>query len=146
MSKKPNPADASAAMTDGIATMARQSVDQAQAAFEKASELAHGNVQMMDAAAGAYKQRLADLQLKAIEITQDNMNAAFEFARRALSVRDLTEGMSLQQDFIKAQAEAMQRQASQLNELSMALAKETVKPVQDSMTKSFANVGKTFGK
>jgi len=146
MSKKPNPADASAAMTDGIATMARKSVDQAQAAFEKASELAHGNVQMMDAAAGAYKQRLADLQLKAIEITQDNMNAAFEFARRALSVRDLTEGMSLQQDFIKAQAEAMQRQASQLNELSMALAKETVKPVQDSMTKSFANVGKTFGK
>jgi phasin family protein len=146
MSKKPHPADASAAMTDGIATMARQSVDQAQAAFEKASELAHGNVQMMDAAAGAYKQRLADLQLKAIEITQDNMNAAFEFARRALSVRDLTEGMSLQQDFIKAQAEAMQRQASQLNELSMALAKETVKPVQDSMTKSFANVGKTFGK
>lgn len=146
MSKKQNPADAAATMTDGIATMARQSVDQAQAAFEKASELAHGNVQMMDAAAGAYKQRLADLQLKAIEITQDNMNAAFEFARRALGVRDLSEVMSLQQDFIKAQAEALQRQTSQLNELSVALAKETVKPVQESMTKSFANVGKGFGK
>lgn len=146
MSKKHNPADAAAAMTDGIATMARQSVDQAQAAFEKASEMAHGNVQMMDAAAGAYKQRLADLQLKAIEITQDNMNAAFEFARRALGVRDLGEVMNLQQDFIKAQAEALQRQTAQFNELSVALAKETVKPVQDSMNKSFANVGKPFGK
>jgi len=41
---------------------AQKSVDQAQAAFEKASELAHGNVQAFDAA-GAFKSRTLDLQM-----------------------------------------------------------------------------------
>src|SRR5215216_3516442 len=67
---------------------ARRSVDQAQAAFEKASELAHGNVQAFDAVAGAFKTRSLDLQMKSIEIAQANVNAAFDFFRKALSVRD----------------------------------------------------------
>ena len=45
---------------------------------------------------------------------------------------------------IKAQAEAMQRQAGELNELSVALAKESLKPVQESFTKSFTSLSKSI--
>jgi phasin len=127
-----------------MATLAQKSVDQAQAAFEKVSEVAHSNVQMFDAAANAYKNRFTDIQLKGMEFAQANVNAGFAFARKLFAVKEPTEAFSLQQAFVKEQAEALQRQATELNELTVTLAKEAIKPVQESVTKSFSGIGKSF--
>ena len=127
-----------------MATLAQKSVDQAQAAFEKASEVAHSNVQMFDAAANAYKNRFTDIQLKAMEFAQLNVNAGFAFARKLFAVKEPTEVFNLQQAFMKDQAEALQRQATELNELSVALAKEAMKPMQDTMSKSFSDITKAI--
>ena len=127
-----------------VSAYAQKSVDQAQAAFEKANDLAHSNVQVFDAAANAYKFRFADIQMKAMEITQINLNAGFAFARKLFAVKEPSEFFSLQQDFAREQAQAMQRQATELGELNMALAKETMKPVQEGFTKSFGDAAKSF--
>ena len=125
-----------------VAQFAQKSVDQAQAAFDKASDLAHSNMQYFDAAAGAFKARAADIQLKAMEIAQINMNSAFTFVRKAFAVKDPTEFASLHQEFARDQFTAFSRQASELNELTVLLAQETVKPVQDGVLKSFGNLSK----
>ena len=125
-----------------VANFAQKTVDQAQAAFEKVSEVAHGNVQIFDEAANAYKNRVTDIQLKTMEFAQLNLNAGFAFARKFLAVRDPSEVMTLQQTFFKEQAETLQRQAAELGELSVALAKESLKPVQETVTKSFASFSK----
>ena len=125
-----------------VASFAQKNLDQAQAAFEKVSEVAHGNVQLMDAAANAYKNRVTDIQLKTMEFAQLNVNAGFAFARKFFAVKEPAEVFTLQQTFAKEQAETFQRQAAELNELSVALAKESLKPVQDGMTKSFAGFSK----
>ena len=39
---------------------------------------------------------------------------------------------------------ALQRQATELNELTVTLAKEAIKLVQESVTKSFSGLGKSF--
>ena len=127
-----------------VANFAQKTVDEAQAAFEKVSEMAHGNVQLMDAAANACKNRMTDIQLKAMEFAQTNVNSGFAFVRKCLSLRDPSAAMALHQEFLKAQAEAMQRQAGELNELSVALAKESLKPVQESFTKSFTSLSKSI--
>ena len=129
-------------VADKVASFAQKTLDQAQGAFEKVSEVAHGNVQLMDAAANAYKNRVTDIQLKSMEFVQLNINSGFAFARKLFASRDPSEAMNLHQTFLKEQAEAMQRQASELSELSVALAKESMKPVQDQMSKSFANLSK----
>ena len=69
-----------------VTDFAQKSVDQAQAAFDKASDFAHSNMQHFDAAAGAFKARAADIQLKAMEIAQINMNSAFTFVRKAFAM------------------------------------------------------------
>ena len=129
-------------VADKVASFAQKTLDQAQGAFEKVSEVAHGNVQLMDAAANAYKNRVTDIQLKSMEFVQLNINSGFAFARKLFASRDPSEAMNLHRTFLKEQAEAMQRQASELSELSVALAKESMKPVQDQMSKSFANLSK----
>jgi phasin len=125
-----------------VTDFAQKSVDQAQAAFDKASDLAHSNMQYFDAAAGAFKARTADIHLKAMEIAQINMNSAFTFVRKAFAAKDPTEFATLQQDFVRDQFAAFSRQASELNELGVLLAHETVKPVQDGVLKSFGNLSK----
>jgi hypothetical protein len=127
-----------------VKAFAQKSVDQAQLAFERANEIAHSNVQVLDAAASAYKSRFADLQLKALEITQINVNASFAFTRKLFAVREFAELVALHQDFAKEQAQTLQRQASELNEISLLLAKETLKPVQDGFSKSFGSLSKNL--
>jgi phasin len=127
-----------------VTAFAQKTVDQAQAAFEKANDMAHTNVQVFDAAFSAYKNRFADYQLKAMEQTQANLNAVFGLARKVLAVKDPAEAFTLQQEFAKEQFQAMQRQATELNELAVAIAKESVKPVQDGFTKTFGEFSKPF--
>lgn len=131
-----------AQVAEQVTSFAVKTVDQAQAAFEKVSEVAHGNVQLMDAAANAYKNRVTDIQLKSMEFVQHNINNGFAFARKFFAVRDPSEAVNLQQTYIKEQSEALQRQAAELSELSVALAKESMKPMQESVTKSFASLTK----
>ena len=144
-SKKAKPemnTETQAQMANQVADFAQKTVDQAQAAFEKVSEVAHGNVQLIDAAANAYKNRVTDIQLKSMEFVQLNINSGFAFARTLFAVRDPSEAVNLQQSFLKEQAETMQRQAAEISELSVALAKESLKPVQDQMSKSFSSLSK----
>jgi hypothetical protein len=139
---KSDPQAAGEETIESAASIAQQSVDQAQAAFEKASEVAHENVQVLDAAAVAYKTRFADLQMKAMEITQANMGSAFAFTRKLFAVREPAAVFALQQEFARDQFAVMQKQATELNALSLALAKETVKPMQDGFAKALAGFGK----
>ena len=151
MSKKPKsvenaaeapaemPAEMPAEVPAEVTEFGQKSVDQAQAAFDKASDLAHSNVQYLDAAAGAFKARAADIQLKAMEIAQINMNSALTFVRKVFAVKDPTEFVALNQEFARDQFATFSRQASELSELSVLLAQETVKPVQQSVLKSFGD-------
>ena len=127
-----------------VSNFALPSVDQAQAAFEKVNEVAHGNVQMLDAATSTYKNRVTDIQLKTMEFAQSNVNAGFTFFRKLFAVKQPAEAFSLQQAFIKEQAEALQRQATEISELSVSLAKESLKPVQEQMTKTFSGFNKNI--
>jgi hypothetical protein len=127
-----------------VAALAQKTVDQAQAAFDKATDVAHGNVQLFDAAASAYRGRLADLQMKSVEFTQTAVTAAFAHARSLFAVKEPAEFFALQQDFLRQQAESFQRQTAELGQLSLQLARETAKPVQDGVTKAFGDFSKSF--
>lgn len=131
-------------VANATADLAAKSFDRAEAVFNKAGEIAHENVQVFDAAAGAFKSRAADLQLKAMEIAQLNVNAAFTFARKAVSAKAPVDLFTLNQEFMKGQMEAYSRQMAEMNELFVLLAKETAKPMQEGMSKSWTSFGKSF--
>lgn len=116
---------------------AQDTIDQAQTAFDKASDIAQDNFQTVDAATVAFKASATDLQMKSVEIAQANMAAMFAFARKVFAVKDPSAFFQLNQDFARDQAQAFQKQAAEMNELAMALAKETLKPVQDGFAKAF---------
>jgi phasin len=133
------------AVPEQVKAFAETSVDQAQAAVEKVSELAHESAQLFDAAANAFKTNATDFQLKAFETAQTNLAASFAFVRKLIAAKDPAEAFNLNQSYLREQFAAVQQQATELNEIGQRLARETTKPVQDSAVKSFAEFRKTIG-
>ena len=130
---------------------AQKSIEQVKVVFEKATdaaekatEVAQDNVQVLEAVALAYKSGVVDFQKKAMEFTQKNMEQAFAFSRKLFSTKEFGDVLSLQQNFVKDQAEAFKTQAAELNEIALRLSSETAKPMQNSLTKSFKDFSKSF--
>jgi phasin family protein len=143
--RKPKPENPETAEAPkSVAEIAKESVDGVEAAFDTAAGVAHETVQAADAAAGAFKARAADLQMKAIENFQANMGATFAFARKAFEMRDPAEFFKLQQNFAKERFEALAAQTAEMNSLAVALARDTFKPAQESFVRGFASFAKPF--
>jgi hypothetical protein len=56
-----------------VSTIAKTTIDQAQAAYEKANDATHESLQVFDAAGVAFKARFADIQMKSLEFTNANV-------------------------------------------------------------------------
>jgi hypothetical protein len=126
------------------ATRKKHSVDQAQAAFDKASDIAHDNVQIFDAAAGAIKANAAELQLKAMEIAQANTNALFAHLRRLLGASEPNEVVTLSQSYLADQMQAYLKQTAEINDLAVKFAAESTKPVHEGFMRSLHGWQKAF--
>ena len=123
---------------------AHKSVDQAQVTFEKVADVAQDNAQVFEAVASAYKTGVVDFQRKTMEFTQKNMEQAFAFSRKLFTTREFGEVVSLQQNFVKDQAEAFKAQAGELNEIAVRLTTETSQPLKSSFEKSVKDFSKSF--
>ena len=144
MSNKKTRMDAAADMQVEAQDFAKKSVDQAQKAFAKVTDVAHDNAQVLEAVTSAYNSGVVDFQKKAMEFTQKNMEQVFAFSRSLFSVKEFNEAISLQQSFVKDQAEVLKSQATELSEIAVRLSTEAAKPFQDSVKKSFEGFSKSF--
>jgi hypothetical protein len=131
-------------VAESVASFAGQSLDKAQETANKATEVAHGNVQMFDAAAGAMRSGMVELQLKTIEIAQANTDAAFSFLRDLLAVRDPQALVKANVEFVSRQSAEIARQIREINEVAAKCARDTTKPAQDGLARSFAELTKNF--
>jgi len=104
------------------------------------SAIEQDNMQAVDAAAATLRARTLELQKKTIEMAQANMNATFEFFRRALVVKEPADFFALNQEFARDQFATFSKQASELSELSLALVKETSQPVREGLMRSFGDL------
>jgi len=149
---KPEAADMTAGVetaaedvAEKVVAFAGQSLDKAQETANKATEVAHDNVQIFDATAGAMRSGLVELQLKAIEIAQANTDSAFGFMRELLGLRDPQAMVKANMEFASRQAAEVARQMREINEVAAKCARETARPAQDGLSRSFAELNKNFG-
>ena len=90
-----------------ITEIAEKTIDQAERGFSAFIEAANKSVSMIP-------NPTTDMSLKALSLTEQNMKAAFDHAKKLLQAKDLQEAMRLQAEFLKAQYETA---AEQLKEM-----------------------------
>ena len=103
-----------------IKEVAEKTIDQAEQGFSAFIEAATKSVSMVPNPA-------TDMSLKALSLTEQNMKAAFDHAKKLLQANDLQEAMRLQAEFLKAQYEAATEQLKQMGTSVRSASADVVK-------------------
>jgi phasin len=90
-----------------IRQVAEKTIDQAERGFSSFINAANKSVSMMP-------NPTTDTSLKALSLTEENMKAVFDHAKKLLQAKDLQEAMLLQSEFLKAQYAAATQQLSEM--------------------------------
>lgn len=111
---------------------AERSVEQARKAFDgfigaaqKAVDSAHGSAETA-------RVNTHDVARKAISYAETNVAAAFDLAQKLVQSKDLTEVMSHQAEFVKAQMAALQTQFKEIG----AAAQDVATKAAETVTKA----------
>jgi len=90
-----------------IKEVAEKTIDQAERGFSAFIEAANKSVSMIP-------NPTTDMSLKALSLTEQNMKAAFDHAKKLLHTKDLQEAMRIQAEFLKAQYEVATEQLKEM--------------------------------
>ena len=90
-----------------IKEVAEKTIDQAERGFSAFIKAANKSVSMIP-------NPTTDMSVKALSLTEQNMKAAFDHAKKLLQAKDLQEAMRLQAEFLKAQYEAATEQLKEM--------------------------------
>jgi hypothetical protein len=102
--------------------IAGRSLDAAEATLERTADTALEAVRFIDLASAGWKQGATDLQLKALEIAENNAQACLRYWRGLLSVSAPAEFQEFNYGFLGDQSAAFLRQSFELGHLALRLA------------------------
>ena len=100
-----------------VREMAEKAVGQTEKAFDAFLSAANKSVAMFPSPA-------ADMSTKTLVLTERNMKATFEYARKLLHAKDMQEIMQIQGDFLKNQLAAAEEQMKQMRSGTVSAAKD----------------------
>ncbi|MFV2092769.1 MAG: phasin family protein [Hyphomicrobiales bacterium] len=109
----------------------RQTYDNFKGATEEVAGLVENQAQVVADSTTA-------LNLKALDIAQNNLNSTFDLARNLLGSKDLGEAVEMQLDFARKQIEALNGQAMEFGNLTTKAAKDAAKPYGAQMEKAMS--------
>jgi phasin len=107
---------------------AEQSVEQAKKAVDGFLTAAQKTAAALENQASTAQSGAKDVSQKVMTFAEQNINNSFEFAQRLVRAKDIQEVMALQQEFMKAQMQAMQAQAKDLGSTAAKATTEATKP------------------
>ena len=103
---------------------AEKSVDQARRAFDSFMAATQDAVTTVEGSASAVQSGAMDIGRKALAHAEQNVENAFDFAKKLVKAKDLNEVMALQQEFLNSQMAAFGDQTKEMGDEVMKTATE----------------------
>ena len=110
-------------VSDEMRKMAEINIAKAKEAVDEFMKEASGAYEKVDASVQAARSGARDMNQMASEYAEANVNAAFDFAQKLVRARDPQEIVALQQRFLKAQVEQLNKQVRELGGAAIEAAK-----------------------
>ena len=112
---------------ESMREMAQTSVAQARRALEEYMSAAKRTASEMEERVGAAQAGGRDIGRKAVGYADENIRMALDFAERLVRAKDMLEFVSLQQEFLRTQAERFRSQMQELGEAARQSASAAAK-------------------
>jgi phasin len=114
---------------DAVRQMAERNVEQARTAYNQFMDIARQAQGMVARSSGAMAESALDIQSRALKYSEQNMDAAFQFASDLARARDLKEYLEIQSRYAQKQMQTYAQQAQDLGRmLTEAAQKAQPKP------------------
>jgi phasin len=124
-------------MTENVTRhSAERNAAHAKDAYRKTQAAAGETTKVMEQTYSAASKGAADFNLHLLDITQANMNAAFDFARQLTHVTSLSEFFALSATHVRKQVETVTEQTQDLTRLAQKVTTQAAQPLQ-TVTKTF---------
>jgi phasin len=114
-----------------------KSVESVKDTYGKAQAAAQETTKVMERTFSASTKSASDFNLHFLEITQANMNAAFDFARQLARVKSPSEFFELSTAHARKQFEIFTEQSQRLTRLAQKAATDAAQPLQSEVAKTF---------
>jgi hypothetical protein len=97
----------------------------------------NGTATRLESSADQGGKNLIDLHIKLIDIAQKNTAASFEFGKKLLAVKSMSEAMELQSAYMKSQIVAATQQAEDVREAWLSALAGVLQPMQRNAIEMF---------
>jgi len=132
----PNYADQAAATPEAVRAYADKTIAQLRESYAQARQAMEDATAAMEASIDKASKGTAEFNTKVIEMTERNMSAGFEFARKLASARTQAEAMEVQAGFMREQLDVLKAQSEEIQQLSSRIATDASQPLQQQVTRT----------
>lgn len=120
--------------------IAEKSVAQAKESYEKMKAATEEATDLLEETYTTAMKGTVDYNLKVIDATRANVNAAFDLASELFGVKSLSEAVELTTAHARKQFETVTEQAKDLTAAAQKLANETAEPIKTGVSRAFKKV------
>lgn len=132
-----------AAVPEAFRAIAERTVNQTREAYERAKVSLEDAVGALEQSFDRVGQGATTLNRKVIDITQQNLNTGFDYAKDLAGARNLSEIFELQASYARRQFSALAAQAAEIRALATKVTVDAAEPLQSQMAKSVDRVRKS---
>ena len=104
--------------------LAEQSLEQAKTAYNQFMESSRNAQEMLEQSSDTMTSSAKEVQQKAIEYAESNMQAGFDLANKLVLAKDMMEALQIQSTYTRQQMESYTRQVQELSSLMASAAKK----------------------
>lgn len=123
-------------LPETIREMAEKGLGQSREAYDKLKGAAEETATLMEDQAQLVADNTSAMNMKAIDFAEANVKSAFDFARKLMASKDLSEAVDLQVAFARSQVETINGQAKEFGELTRKASTEALKPYKEQFDKT----------
>ncbi|MGI9384664.1 MAG: phasin [Methyloligellaceae bacterium] len=104
--------------------LAEQSLEQAKQAYNQFMETSRNAQDTLEQSSDTMTSSAKEVQQKAIEYAESNMQAGFDLANKLVLAKDMMEALQIQSTYTRQQMESYTRQVQELSNLMASAAKK----------------------
>lgn len=131
-----------ATVPDSVRALAEKTVNQTRDAYERGKDVMEEAVDALERSFDAAGQGAAAFNRKLIDISQRNLNSAFDLAKSLAGAKTVAEFVELQSNYMRHQFEVFASQAGEIRALTTKIAADTSEPIKHQVARSFEAVRK----
>jgi phasin len=127
-------------LPEAVRALAEKNIAQTRELYERSKEALDTVLTSWEKSFDAAGQGAVALNRKVIDITQQNINSGFEFAKNLAAARNLAEAMELQATFWRKQLSTLGAQAEEMRSLSTQVTTDVAAPIKAQVTRGMEQI------